>query len=157
MAAFACLGNRIISISNQHAPEDTESAFMALLKRTSFMSRYGKKPAATRVDITGKEFGWLKVLRYEAYSEATGRALWRCRCVCGRETIVDSASLRRGLTRSCGCLIYTRSERMKQIAKAKREAAERSIPPPERQTAEEIRALVMDASRTTKEEDAAHA
>ncbi len=31
-------------------------------------------------------------------------ALWLCRCECGKERVVSSNSLRRGLTQSCGCL-----------------------------------------------------
>jgi len=31
-------------------------------------------------------------------------ASWKCVCECGNETIVSSNSLRRGTTRSCGCL-----------------------------------------------------
>ena len=30
--------------------------------------------------------------------------MWLCRCECGREPLVPTSSLRRGLTRSCGCL-----------------------------------------------------
>lgn len=29
--------------------------------------------------------------------------MWRCRCDCGRETVVSSSSLSSGNTKSCGC------------------------------------------------------
>ena len=29
---------------------------------------------------------------------------WLCQCECGNQTIVNSGSLRRGLTKSCGCV-----------------------------------------------------
>jgi hypothetical protein len=32
------------------------------------------------------------------------RPLWKCECDCGNKTIVNSSSLRRGATKSCGCL-----------------------------------------------------
>jgi len=35
--------------------------------------------------------------------DAHGAVMWRCRCGCGRETIVRGASLVSGATRSCGC------------------------------------------------------
>jgi hypothetical protein len=33
-----------------------------------------------------------------------GKSRWRCRCECGRETVVGASSVLRGTTRSCGCL-----------------------------------------------------
>lgn len=33
-----------------------------------------------------------------------GRAIWRCLCNCGNYINISSASLKRGLTKSCGCL-----------------------------------------------------
>lgn len=57
------------------------------------------------VDLTGKRFGRLVVLRLE---ETRGNkhgtnALWRCRCDCGGEKVAYSMNLRRGNTTSCGC------------------------------------------------------
>src|SRR5271154_1381355 len=34
---------------------------------------------------------------------AKSRTQWLCKCICGKETIVDSAKLRNGHTKSCGC------------------------------------------------------
>ncbi len=55
------------------------------------------------LDLTGRRYGQLTVLE-----PAQGRApdhsiLWRCRCDCGRETVVSSGKLRSGHTGSCGC------------------------------------------------------
>ncbi len=33
-----------------------------------------------------------------------GKRLWLCKCICGKDTMVSSADLRAGETRSCGCL-----------------------------------------------------
>ena len=60
----------------------------------------------TYIDLTGQRFGRLTVLRREGtvYSGDSARVLWRCRCDCGEECDVASIHLRRGYTRSCGCL-----------------------------------------------------
>lgn len=54
-------------------------------------------------DIRGQNFGRLSVIE-RARSSESGRARWRCRCICGNEIITDAYSLRSGATRSCGCL-----------------------------------------------------
>jgi hypothetical protein len=54
------------------------------------------------IDLTGQRFGWLLVIRREG-SNKHKRAKWTCKCRCGAESVVDSASLRRGDTTSCGC------------------------------------------------------
>lgn len=64
------------------------------------------------IDLTGQRFGKLVVL--ERAENGAGRiARWRCRCDCGRETVVYGTSLRRGITRSCGskgCRAYRRKD-----------------------------------------------
>jgi hypothetical protein len=54
----------------------------------------------------GQVFGRLTVLRRGPnFDGAKGRpAQWWCRCSCGTETLVTGHALRKGLTRSCGCL-----------------------------------------------------
>lgn len=53
-------------------------------------------------DLTGKRFGRLIVLERAATKKH--KTYWRCRCDCGNETSVLADSLRRGSTKSCGCL-----------------------------------------------------
>lgn len=53
------------------------------------------------IDLTGQRFG--RLVAIEPINIKHGRA-WRCRCDCGKETVVLTASLRKGLTRSCKCL-----------------------------------------------------
>lgn len=58
-------------------------------------------------DLSGRHFGRLEVLRFlriKEYRSRQKRALWRCRCICGAEKVVGSASLCTGSTKSCGCL-----------------------------------------------------
>lgn len=54
------------------------------------------------VDMAGREFGRLSVLRRNG--SLSGKAAWLCECVCGATTTVLGASLRKGHTKSCGCL-----------------------------------------------------
>ena len=52
-------------------------------------------------ELIGKRFGLLTVIdRAEGRS---GRRFWVCLCECGAKTIVGSASLSSGNTKSCGC------------------------------------------------------
>lgn len=52
------------------------------------------------VDILGERFGRLVAVR----RPTNARAQWECVCDCGQTKLVRGGSLRRGLTRSCGCL-----------------------------------------------------
>lgn len=60
------------------------------------------------VDLTNKKFGRLLVLnRDEDYISPSGkvkRVKWRCKCTCGEECIVNTDALKKGRTKSCGCL-----------------------------------------------------
>ena len=55
------------------------------------------------IDMMGKKFGRLEVVEC-AEKNKYGSYAWKCKCECGGEIIVDGRSLRRGLTKSCGCL-----------------------------------------------------
>lgn len=57
------------------------------------------------IDLTGNQYGKLKVI--ELYPERTkqGQAQWKCECECGKITIVNGNNLRRGKSQSCGCQI----------------------------------------------------
>lgn len=55
------------------------------------------------IDLTSKVFGRLTVVKRESI-DRSGQATWLCKCVCGKLTSVVGNSLRRGATKSCGCL-----------------------------------------------------
>jgi hypothetical protein len=56
-------------------------------------------------DLTGLVFGRLTAMKYRGYSsDGKYRSLWVCNCICGKEVIIEGASLVRGLSESCGCL-----------------------------------------------------
>jgi hypothetical protein len=54
-------------------------------------------------DITGQRFGRL-IAEKIAGRDKQGAINWQCRCDCGVSTTVNGRQLRRGNTRSCGCL-----------------------------------------------------
>lgn len=53
-------------------------------------------------DLTGMKFGRLTVVERRG-SDKQRRALWLCKCECGKEVIVCGCNLTRGNTKSCGC------------------------------------------------------
>jgi len=55
------------------------------------------------IDETGNHYGRLIVLGY-AGKDHHRNHIWLCQCDCGNKTIVTGSALRRGNTRSCGCL-----------------------------------------------------
>lgn len=56
-----------------------------------------------RCDLTGQRFGRLTVIS-QSGSSNHGRRLWKCKCDCGNETILNTTVLVSGTTKSCGCL-----------------------------------------------------
>lgn len=49
------------------------------------------------VDIKGKQFGRLTAIEY------VGKRKWLCKCTCGNTKEINSGSLLRGVSKSCGC------------------------------------------------------
>lgn len=54
------------------------------------------------IDMTGKQFGLLKVIRRGERYPNSRTAVWICACECGREVRTTGALLRAGRFRSCG-------------------------------------------------------
>lgn len=54
-------------------------------------------------DLRGQTFGRLTAMSFSHISNR-GQSSWLCICKCGQEKIVLAGNLRRGQTRSCGCL-----------------------------------------------------
>lgn len=50
----------------------------------------------------GNTYGYLTVIE-RAENTKEGRAMWKCKCKCGKETVVLGKHLRSGNTKSCGC------------------------------------------------------
>lgn len=56
-----------------------------------------------KIDLTGQVFGLLTVLKEVPERSKDRQVQWLCQCECGNTTIVRSADLRSGNTKSCGC------------------------------------------------------
>lgn len=56
-------------------------------------------------DKTGQRFGKLTVIKFTGQTDNNRHSLWECQCDCGNKTIVSSANLISGGTKSCGCLM----------------------------------------------------
>lgn len=59
------------------------------------------------IDLTNKKFGLLTVLSRDSEKEKSYKgktACWKCQCECGNYISVIGGNLRRGVTKSCGCL-----------------------------------------------------
>lgn len=54
-------------------------------------------------DLTGKTFNRLSVIE-RVYNGNSKKTYWKCRCICGKEVIVESSKIKGGYTKSCGCL-----------------------------------------------------
>ena len=96
-------------------------------KRNSFLSGCGMhwKLAYARHcdDITGKRFGRLIALSLASSGKKQG-AQWDCVCDCGSKKTVAAHSLKRGLTRSCGCL-YRQTRKNKRVSEQHIESRKR--------------------------------
>lgn len=53
-------------------------------------------------DLSGKVFGRLTALSYAGSSK--DGSTWLCQCACGAQKVVPRERLRKGRTKSCGCL-----------------------------------------------------
>lgn len=67
------------------------------------MSTSTKRRGRPVLDLTGQRFGKLTA-EADTGRRQNGHAIWSCQCDCGRWTTVTSNALRKGNTRSCGCL-----------------------------------------------------
>lgn len=73
-------------------------------------------PKSIRINMEGKKFGRLVVLEYSH----TGRnkdtlAYWKCKCDCGNTIITSGNALRKGNTKSCGCLQKEKASKAHKI------------------------------------------
>ena len=55
------------------------------------------------IDLTGKRYGHLTVVK-KCESSKSVRVRWTCICDCGKTTTVLGENLKRGNTKSCGCI-----------------------------------------------------
>ena len=70
------------------------------------------------IDLTGKKFGRLTVIR-RAFTGRPG-TFWECLCDCGKTKIANGLLLRDGKTKSCGCLKEETQRRIRDDLTGKR-------------------------------------
>ena len=79
------------------------------------------------INLVGKKFGRLLVIK-KAESK-NGNTYWTCQCECGKIKDICGKSLRRGLTKSCGCLhkeiVKNRAKDLKEMKFGKLTVLER--------------------------------
>ena len=68
------------------------------------------------IDLKGKIFKRLTVIRYDNRSLGSGHARWICKCSCGKTKSIRANHLKSGDVRSCGCFAIDVSQ-----SKSKRE------------------------------------
>jgi len=56
------------------------------------------------IDLTGKNFNRLTVIKRSYPNTKQGHPRWLCKCDCGIEKVINGTDLRIGKTQSCGCL-----------------------------------------------------
>ena len=92
----------------------------------TIQDRQDRKSRSRSKDLMGQRYGRLTVIAPsdEPTLTASGayRKKWVCRCDCGEVVTVYAHNLRRGFTRSCGCL---RSEKSRLNAQKAREQKKR--------------------------------
>ena len=79
-------------------------AMCGMIAKTKMMTGIENEVDTMMKDITGQRFGRLVAIKPIEERYKDGSVLWLCKCDCGKETVVNGAFLRKGFTKSCGCL-----------------------------------------------------
>lgn len=61
-------------------------------------------PKRSVIDLTGKKFGKLTVIKFNNFNKDAMNSYWLCKCDCGGTKIAKAKMLRYGDCKSCGCL-----------------------------------------------------
>lgn len=70
--------------------------------------------SGNKLDLAGQRFGRLTALYYVSREDRVKTSYWHCRCDCGNELDVNTMSLLRGATQSCGCWNAEQSGKVNQ-------------------------------------------
>jgi len=62
-----------------------------------------KRKSKREIDLTGREFGNLKVLRKIGGRSLDRSCIWECQCSCGKIVMIPANQLTKGFHTSCGC------------------------------------------------------
>lgn len=72
---------------------------------TNFITRKALEKRKTKTpleNLAGQKFNKLTFVSY-IRNDKFGKALWLCRCECGREKVLNASAIKANLTTSCGC------------------------------------------------------
>lgn len=92
----------------------TETLHLGMTKSCGCYSRDMASKRMTK-DITGQRFGKLIALYSTKEKNQNKSYLWHCKCDCGNECDVPLSYLTQNNTKSCGCLISSGEEKIKDI------------------------------------------
>ena len=81
--------------------------------------RGNEKKMGRKLELSGKRFGRLTVIRENG--KKNGRTAWLCKCDCGNYTTVQGSLLNKGRVVSCGCF------RKEQLKKAQRKDFDKDL------------------------------
>lgn len=101
-----------------------------------------KKKRRDFVDLTGQTFG-----SYTVLSKVDRKHYWHCRCACGTERDLFGPDLKRGKTKSCGCVGPTPEAIAERSAKANATKAKSAARKAKREAAELIRKKARDEAK----------
>lgn len=103
-----CECGNITTVSSQHLQDGGTSSCGCARKGVNAIS------------LTGQRFGRLVAIK--PTPERTGNSIvWECQCDCGNSCQAAATHLRKGETRSCGCLASEHGIKAIQVAKAVRD------------------------------------
>lgn len=90
-----------------------------LCRKCAGLKRRGEKRGAShnRLDLLGKRFTRLLVVKFSGVKEGRRESLWECLCDCGNTAIIPAGQLRSGQTKSCGCYHKIRTRELFSLPK----------------------------------------
>ncbi len=77
------------------------------------------------IDLTGKKFGYLKVIKRG--KNIGNKKSWLCRCRCGEVVTIPANHLKMGNTKSCGCLKKETDEKNLHLLEKRKSDPEKLI------------------------------
>lgn len=72
-----------------------------------------RRPNPRKINMVGKRFGMLTVIKEAENPYGIKKAAWECKCDCGKSIVAIGDLLRRGYYSSCGC---QKAKRMHDVA-----------------------------------------
>lgn len=84
-------------------------------RQRELQATLGKRFPGQMKDISGQIFGYLTAIEATDKRDADESVIWKCKCKCGKEVLVNGSNLRSGHTKSCGCLLSAGEEKIAEL------------------------------------------